>query len=381
MVAAKIYPPVAELAAVPSAAELAVARAEAKHELYLDAVALWGRAGTLLSEAESAKGSAEREYLSANALSALHRSDDALADAAARAALRLDQAKAHLAHAREAAKRAEADLTERDQLDIEAQREATRAKAAAEIESGSYQSQMAAHGSAIVDLVRVGLEHVLAIRALEADDARVAAEAGVLPTDGVAAAGGFCHALHELGGTVTRSGLHDYRWPFQPPDRAYIDHDGIVMLTTLFSLAMESLAQAKRNNERKKAPEMGRPELAAAGEVWSRHRTYAAARAEQDAVAVAAVEGQQRELAEAVAAGSRAREARDRFHGFSLRANGSPNRGMRGLWWRGGPRGHRASEPHRVSPSRVRAAAVDHLGPLVRERAGRGVHPRGARAD
>jgi hypothetical protein len=280
-------PPLKALTAV----DLAAAALSQQTALARDGGARLEKAISARVALEAVHAKAETDYATALQLSGAKRADDALADAAGRASVRLAHAKGDLARSVEAHAQAAADIEASAARLAGAERAHELAKILAALGDGSHEAELGEHGRAAADAVVKVRASMLAIqKRLAADTVQVArarelgAPADLRPPDGIVAAGAFAAGLHEAGGALANGeNPSALRWVFQPPT-------GVVRPTEFATEAAVSatnaglsvLLQAERY-ARLGVKNAG-ASLAQVGAVWGRHRSHPTAAAELDAL-------------------------------------------------------------------------------------------------
>jgi hypothetical protein len=242
--------------------------------------------------AERALGDARNAHATAVSASGAKRDDDALADAASRAAVRLEHATATARAAAEENERAVKDV----ELAIARLATATTSKECAELlaahDDPAIDDELAAHGAAMARAVCDLRDHVLAVRKILAADvdrvARLRALGGTSPPprDGVGAAAAWLAALAARGGAMANGQeLHQHRWAFAIPEPLSRDPWALDAIRTLVAVAGDVLEQGIRHQQA--GVSYGRGALERVASVYARHRHYIAARDELQGLAKA----------------------------------------------------------------------------------------------
>jgi hypothetical protein len=255
-----------------------------------DARARAERAAEAREAAELQLEQTEQAHREAIAASEADRNDDAKADAAARAAMRLAHVRKDLDQAIAKHEQAAAAVATAERHVTEADRTLRIVELQDRFEDGSHEVDSASIGRAIVERVVDIQRLVLALRERLEDDAAIVRQIAELggprldAPDGVAAAGAFCEAIVRADGAIAAQ-VHEYRWAFLPPSTAASvpDRDGSVAASKLVALVLGALAQAARNAAH--GHQSGRAELAKVADVWQRHRSHGSAQRELDELA------------------------------------------------------------------------------------------------
>lgn len=227
--------------------------------------------------AEAAVAAAEQAHGEALAASAAKRTDDDLADQAAREGVRLVHARSDHRAALEAHGKATSDVkTAEGRLES-----ATRAHELAglleQLDDPSTDAELRSHGEACADALIALRGRILSIRAVLQKDrelvqrARELGATDVQARDGIAAASGWLAGLAGHGGALGNGAeTHDHRFAFALPAP---DHDpnGFDAVRNAVVAGSETIAQGIRF-DRAGVP-YGRERLEAVAAAWVGHRT------------------------------------------------------------------------------------------------------------
>jgi hypothetical protein len=260
--------------------ELAHVAVRQQLALLADAKETLERAAATRSMVETEIAGADAAHAAAVQTSAADRSSDRLADAAGRASVRLQHARADLARAVAAYETASADVAAGEANVQRARQVLDLVALQAALADGTHAAACEENARAIVAAVIEIRDRLLAHRARLRDDATIAGKIRELggtavDPDGTSAAGFFLDALCRVGGSLDDS-VHAYRWPWALPSAGIPDVAGFGTAQKLVALTLGAVARGARN-ERDGHPDTGRAELTRTSLVWQRHLSHATA--------------------------------------------------------------------------------------------------------
>lgn len=326
-----------------SAVELASVAVKQQSALLDDAKDTLARASKTRALCEADVSAAETAHATATQASARAREDDNLADAAGRANVRLQHAKADLARSVEQYASASAGVAACEANVHEAERGHELARLLAEHHNGDHERELSAIAWGLVDTIAKIPELVLLARQRLAEDAKRVARIHALggppelaAPDATACAGALALALASRDGVMPCSNPHELRWPLDLPSTAHPDSDATGSATKLVDLVLGSLTKGAK--ESLSINSNGRARLSTIGGYWYECKT----KAEADRMMAAFDKAQ---------AAASAREA-EAAHHERLRARGEQERRLRGrpLDSKGRPFGPEPSPSPPASP-------------------------------
>jgi hypothetical protein len=235
----------------PSALDLATAAEKSQAALLEDAKSQLDRAASTRELVEADVAAAEKVYAAALQASAAKRGDDALADVANRADVRLAHARADLARAVDAHSKATADLAEREgHLE-----NAGRARELVQVQTRIVERMRSPLVTESVEAIVAGAvalrERVMTLRRLRAEDAadveRIKALGGAAqPADDTPFAGVLAKALLDNGGLFHVPNVHEIRWAFEGGPLSG-DPDGTATAIRIARFVLESVAYGEKH--------------------------------------------------------------------------------------------------------------------------------------